>query len=379
MIAHLSTVHLRSDTRIRLKELSSLASTLNAEVLFFVQDGLGDEVDIARGIRIVDTGPRPVGSRIMRMIRGSARMYRAVCAEGTKVAHFHDPELIPICLFLRLRGVKVIYDVHEDLPRQILSKPYIPTWLRRPVAWTARGLEWVAGRFFNGVIAATPAIEAHFPANRTALVQNFPLPDELVMPSSKPYSQRPPHFAYVGGISAIRSTRQMVDAIAQVKLPEARLKMAGKFQSEAHLLDIEALQGWKRTDFEGWADRTKVAVLMGEVRAGLVLFQPLPNHTASQPNKLFEYMGAGLPIIASDFPLWRQIVDGAGCGLLVDPQDPAAITRAMEWILDNPAQAEEMGRRGQRAVVTTYNWPTEAAKLVAFYNERLCVPLKIKQ
>ncbi|QYX56780.1 glycosyltransferase [Roseovarius sp. SCSIO 43702] len=87
-------------------------------------------------------------------------------------------------------------------------------------------------------------------------------------------------------------------------------------------------------------------------------------------------MGAGLPVIASDFPLWRQIVDGAGCGLLADPQDPRAIARAMDWILDNPDEAEEMGRRGKHAVETTYNWPTEAEKLVAFYNERLGVPLK---
>lgn len=375
MIAHLTTVHSRNDTRIRLKEAASLAAALEAEVVIFVQDGQGNETDEKLSVRIIDTGPRPSGGRIARMISGAAKMYRAVRAAQPDIVHFHDPELIPIAFLLRLNRVSVIYDVHEDLPRQILSKHYIPAVLRRPVSLVASGLEQLAGRIFNGFMPATPAIGAHFPAKRSILIQNFPLPGELVAPTPAPYADRPPHFAYVGGISAIRSTRQMVDAIAQVKQPEARLKMAGKFMPDAHRAEIEVLPGWARTDFEGWADRPTVATLLGGVRAGLVLFQPLPNHTVSQPNKLFEYMGAGLPVIASDFPLWRQLVGAAGSGLLVDPQDPAAIAQAMEWILDNPEEAEEMGQRGKLAVETTYNWPSEAAKLVAFYHERLGVPL----
>lgn len=375
-IAHLSTVHLRTDTRIRLKEATSLAQSLEARVFFFVQDGLGDEEDVINRIYIIDTGPRPQGGRISRMTRGIFRMYRAVQAEGVDIVHFHDPELIPLGMLLRLKGIQVIYDVHEDLPRQILSKPYIPTSLRRPVAWVAGSLEWVAGRMLNGIMAATPAIGAHFPASRSVLVQNFPLPGELVAPKATPYSHRAPHFAYIGGISALRNTRRMVDAIAEVNYPEVRLKLAGKFQPEDHRTAIEILPGWNQVDFEGWADRSTVATLLGGVRGGLVLFQPEPNHIASQPNKLFEYMGAGLPVIASDFPLWREIVESTGSGLLVDPQDSTAIAQAMTWILENPKEAEEMGIRGQRAVKNTYNWPAEAEKLVSFYHERLGVSLK---
>jgi len=83
--------------------------------------------------------------------------------------------------------------------------------------------------------------------------------------------------------------------------------------------------------------------------------------------KMFEYMAAGLPVIASDFPLWRRIVDGAGCGLLVDPLDSAAIARAMQWILDHPEEAEAMGRRGGAAVESNYDWAGEAKKLIGLY------------
>ena len=82
-------------------------------------------------------------------------------------------------------------------------------------------------------------------------------------------------------------------------------------------------------------------------------------------------MAASLPVIASDFPLWRQIVDGAGCGLLVDPLDPKAIAGAIQWLLDNPHEAEAMGRRGRQAVATEYNWDRETRKLVALYNRML--------
>lgn len=84
-----------------------------------------------------------------------------------------------------------------------------------------------------------------------------------------------------------------------------------------------------------------------------------------------EYMSAGLPVIASDFPLWRQIIDGAGCGLLVNPMNPEAIASAMRWILEHPAEAEEMGNRGRKAVESTYNWDTEAAKLKDLYKKLL--------
>jgi hypothetical protein len=86
---------------------------------------------------------------------------------------------------------------------------------------------------------------------------------------------------------------------------------------------------------------------------------------------MFEYMAAGLPVIASDFSLWREIVDGSGCGLLVDPMDPEAIAEAMQWILEHPAESEAMGRRGRQAVKERYNWEQEAKKLIRLYRRLL--------
>ncbi|WP_369773941.1 glycosyltransferase family 4 protein [Thioalkalivibrio sp. ALJ15] len=353
---------------MRVKESASLAVGSGAEVFLYVQDGQGPERDEISGVEVVDTGP-PSHGRVRRMLFGAWRMYRAVRAGRPRVAHFHDPELIPVGLALKLSGIKVVYDVHEDVPRQILGKHWIPVWLRRPVASAAAGFEWLAGRAFDGIVAATPTIARRFPAHKTVTVQNFPILAELVAPDPVPYAQRPPHFAYVGGITGIRGSREMVEAIGRVDEPECRLQLAGGFSPAGHGDELAALGGWQRVEFHGWASRPQVAAILGNVRAGLVLFHPAPNHLDAQPNKLFEYMAAGLPVIASDFPLWRGIVDGAGCGLLVDPQDPDAIAEAMAWLLAHPDEAEAMGRRGRDAVERQYNWAPEADKLLALYEQ----------
>ena len=90
---------------------------------------------------------------------------------------------------------------------------------------------------------------------------------------------------------------------------------------------------------------------------------------SAQPNKMFEYMAAGLPVVASDFPLWRKIIQSAECGLLADPLNPAAIAEALVWLLCHPARAAQMGRNGRRAVAENYNWEREAKSLIATYAE----------
>jgi len=367
----LTTVHPRSDTRIFVKEATALAADGTSEVLMLVQDGLGSVRDSAHDVNVVDVG-WPPRNRLARMTLGPWRMWRAVRTAAPDVAHFHDPELIPVGLALKLSGVRVIYDVHEDVPRQILDKYWIPVRLRQPIAWAVGTLEWVAARFFDAIVPATPKIAERFPACKTVVVQNFPLLTEFATPNPLPYADRPPAFAYVGGVTVYRGAREMIQAVGLVpETSKCRVELAGGFAPADLQDELEQLFGWARVRFHGWASRSDVAKILGGVRGGLVVLHPIRNHLDAYPVKMFEYMAAGLPVIASDFPLWRKIIEGAGCGLLVNPRDPKAIADAMQWILSNPDQAKTMGERGRRAVEETYNWDHEAKKLIRLYETLL--------
>lgn len=367
-IAHFSTLHPRWDPRIRLKEMTTLSRHLGAEMALFVQDGEGDERDV-EGFAVVDTGPRE-RSRPMGMVRGGWRMFCAVRAWKPDIAHFHDPELMPWAALLRLGGVKVVYDVHEDLPRQIRHSPAFPRWLRPVLPVFATAFEWIGSRLVSGHVAATPDIAARFDPRDTVLVQNHPIVEEMHTPGRLPMAERPNELAFIGGLSASRSLAEMLEAIARVPEP-TRIAFAGWFSSETDEAAAKASRGWQRVRPLGIVDRAAVADLLANVRGGLILFQPLPNNIAGRPIKLFEYMSAGLPVIASDFPRWREIVDGAGCGLLVDSRDPAAIAAAMQWLVDHPEEGEAMGRRGREAILERYGWDNEGAKLVEFYRRNL--------
>lgn len=371
-LVHLSTVHSRNDTRIFLKQVHTLSSALDADVSLVVADGLGDSQQPGQPA-IYDLGKLPA-SRFKRALTGNWRAFNFLRRAKPQLVHFHDPELIPLGLLLRLCGCQIIYDVHEDVPRQTMSKHWVPVIFRWPVATAIAAMEWLAGKVFSGIVPATPTIAARFPVGKTVLVQNFPIQSELILADPLPYVERPPKFAYVGGIADIRGGKEMVQALEHMAdLPEVRLEMAGGISPESFGAELRELAGWSKVTYRGIIGRQEVARLLGSARAGLVLFQPMPNHVDAQPNKMFEYMSAGLPVIASDFPLWRQIVADAECGLLVDPLDPCAIANALRWVLEHPLEAEAMGQKGQEAVHKIYNWKREATQLVGLYNKLLPV------
>src|SRR4029077_10064399 len=367
-IVHLTSVHTAFDVRVFHKECKSLARSGKHVVLIVphLRDEVVDSVEV-KGIQIG-------GGRLVRMTRTVGSLYREALRQNGDVYHFHDPELIPLGLLLSARGKTVVYDIHEDAPADILHKDYIQRRLRRPLTWSVWKLEDAACRRFAGLIAATPTIAKRFHSvnPNTVVVRNFPMLDEIAPTGELPWSERLPVVAYIGSISERRGIREILKALAL--LPSAnptQMMLAGPFSPEELRTEIMRLPGWARVKYLRVLDRPSVASLLSRVRLGLLVLRPEPNFCNAMPIKLFEYMAAGIPVIASDFPLWRQIIGEAGCGLLVDPQDPQAIARAMEYLLSHDAEAEAMGRRGRQAARELYNWSSEERVLLKFYSELL--------
>jgi glycosyltransferase involved in cell wall biosynthesis len=364
----ITSVHPAFDVRILRKECASLARAGFHVTLVAPHDA--DE--IVDGVRI--KAIRTAGGRFSRLTKTVWSVWREAERSGADIYHFHDPELIPIGLVLGRRGRRVIYDIHEDVPRDLLTKYYLRPWISRPAAVVVDRLEKFSSRFFSGLVTATPQIAALFRGvnRRVVVIQNFPLMNELTPPKEKHWHDRLPSIAYVGNMTEVRGINEMVAAMGD--LPEsslATLELAGEIRPPAVRAQLTGLPGWHRVRELGVVDRKSVAELLGRTQAGLVVFHDLPAHRDAYPTKMFEYMAAGIPVIASNFPLWREIVTTANCGLLVDPQRPKEIAEAIQFILTHPSEAEAMGRRGREAVVRDFNWGSQEAKLLALYRDLL--------
>ena len=363
-VVQFSTVHPPNDIRVFHRECRTLAAA-GYDTAYVVPHDRDEMID---GVRICAV-PKPK-TRFDRMIGSTWRVFRRAMKENGRVYHFHDPELIPAALLMKLAGKRVVYDAHEDTPRSVYNKTYIPKPIRFAAAWFCEFWEILGMLAFDRIITATPAIARRFPRRKAVVVQNFPIMDEVLYEHPTPLADRPPNVIYVGEISRQRGICEIVKAMSLVP-PElnARLILAGKFIPSSLEQEVRALPGWDRVEFLGWRSRADVLEKLGESRAGLVLFHPVPNHTEAQPAKLFEYMAAGLPLVVSDFPHWRTLVGDQDCGVHADPCDAQSVANAITRILRDPIEAAEMGQRGQRAVRNKFNWSVEAATMLNMYEE----------
>ena len=362
-VIHLTTVHGRDDVRIFHKQCRSLAAA-GHDVTLVVQDGRGDES--RDGVRIIDLGAPPRG-RARRILLSPWRAYRLLRRMPADIVHLHDPELLPLGLLLKKGKRHVIYDSHEDVPRDILSKHWIPAAGRRLLAFFFEGLENGIARRLDAVIGATPFIAERFSRinPRTIAVNNFPVADEFA-PAGEvaPFSRT---VCYVGAMTRVRGITPLVESLAILR--DVTLVLCGPFESREYREELSTLEGWRFTDYRGQVGRDEVNRIMAGSALGVVTFLPSPNHVDSQPNKMFEYMAAGLPLVASDFPLWRRIVEDARCGVCVDPSSPGAIARAIARLLADEAACRAMGRAGREAVEKRFNWLNESEKLLQLYGE----------
>jgi glycosyltransferase involved in cell wall biosynthesis len=286
--------------------------------------------------------------------------------EDGDIYHFHDPELIPVGVVLKLRRKRVIYDVHESVSKQIRSKFWIPARLRGSVADIYRLLERGAAGVFDGIVAATPGIAEYFSAAKTVVVQNFALVEEFASIDTNDYASRDPLGLYIGGITRARGIQEMADAM-HLTTGNARLLLGGSFAPAVLESEMQIRPGYDRIDYLGWLDREGVKDALAQARVGLLTLHPEPNYLDSYPVKLYEYMAAGLPVVASNFPFWEQFVKDTGAGLMVDPGSPQEIADAISWVFQNPDEAYAMGQRGRAAVLGRYSWELESQKFLKFY------------
>jgi len=354
-ICHVTSAHDQFDDRIYLKECRSLVQA-GYEVYLLSRD----VALVKEGITFVQCGT-PKSSRIIRILRSSSRFFKAAITLDCDVYHFHDPELLPCALKLKKRGKIVIFDSHEDVPSQILDKYWIPYPFRKLVSSIYKRYESHVVKRLDGIVAATPTIAKKFEnrASRVVIINNFPILGDINY-RPKDFSERDAKVCYVGGLSEDRGLSIMTSAIQNVQM---KLILAGEYKNSKYLISKP------NVEYVGWVDRKELDELYSRAIGGLLVLQPTKNYYTSQPIKMYEYMAAGLPIIASNFQYWKEIIEDNGCGICIDPDSVEELQQAIVYIDKNRSEAQKMGKRGFELVAKRFNWGVEEKKLIEFYEE----------
>lgn len=367
-IVHLATSHRPGDPRIFHKECRTLA-TAGYDVVYIVP---GEADNVVDGVRVLTVSVP--GSGRERMTKTVRLVHRKAKEEGSDaVIHLHDADLLGVGFRLRRAGRRVIYDSHEDTPKQMHYQHWIPSLVRPVAASLYATRERRAGQLFDGIITAEPTNALRFPQTKTITVHNYPIADELDFSNAAPYSDRQNRIAYVGALTLVRGLNEMISAVDG--LPDtycAELVLAGSFHPPS--LQAEAVFATRSARYLGYLERSSIAQILAQSKIGLVVLHPVQKYLEAYPTKMFEYMAVGLPVVVSDFPSWSAIVHETGCGFVVDPLNPDAIRERIQWLLDHPAEAQAMGERGREAVRSKYNWAPEGERLLRFY-ERLLAGL----
>lgn len=361
-ICHLTSVHPYNDIRISIKECASLFND-GYEVHLIAPNTQDKEF---KGIKVHGMHNFYKG-RTKRARKFTRDVYKKALEIDAEIYHFHDPELIPIGLKLKKQGKKVIYDVHEDVPRQIMSKYWIPKPFRKISSTIFEKYENRSCKRFDTIVTATPHIEKRFKkiTDNVVNINNYPILEELFNPDYKKIHKKK-NVTYIGGITEGRGSVSMVNAISRTV---ATLTLAGKFSTEHERTKLEKLNGWQNVNYLGFVDREQIKNVLTKSSAGLVVLEPKVNFIDSLPIKMFEYMSAGIPVIASNFPLWKEIIENNQCGICVDPLDAKEIEAAIQRVIDNPKEASRMGRNGREAIEKYFNWEQESTKLLEVYKQ----------
>lgn len=359
-VVHLTSVHRAFDVRIFEKECKALAEAGYEVVLIAPHQ----RNEISCGIRVigVPSGRKPLHRWLTTVPLVVVRAFAA----GGDVYHFHDPELLPVGALLAVSGRRVIWDCHEDISH-VSERPWIPRGTKALVQGMAMLLRGIGARLVDVIVVAEPEVMSRFRSDRAVLVQNYPILSEWDG-EVQPLSARERAGCYVGDITTLRGAWDMVVAMETAGPKGVRLLLAGTFHPPRLREELACSPGWEYVDCLGFLDRAGVVRLMAErARAGLILLHPVAHYQASQPVKLFEYMAAGIPVVAYDLPKIREIVSDVGCGVLVRPGDPVEAGEALSAIIESEDEAAVMGARGRRAVFERFSWSGEVRRLLEVY------------
>src|SRR5690625_123067 len=365
---HMTTVHHPYDPRIYHKECYSLQQA-GYDVTLIAQESS----EAAQTYEAITHIPvKTYSSRIKRMIFGSLAAYRQAKKLKADVYYFHVPDLLLSGWLLKTKDNVVIYDIHEDYVTGILQKEYMSRPLRQ---FAAKLYQWVEKIFTRKMELCLAEKYYYDRYGRGTCILNYPLLQKPVLQPDHGEEPLADKLVYNGNVTTDRVAHihakitaidpQVTfhfDGSCTRELAEEMYEVAGDQRAQ---LEIEGIDRFvEKADIE--ATYTSENWL-----AGIALFPPTEHYMKKELTKFFEYMNAGLPVICSDFPEWKQFIEEHECGIAVDPYNDTEIKEAIAYLRTHQAEAKQMGENGKQAVQNELNWHTEEKKLINWYDELL--------
>jgi glycosyltransferase involved in cell wall biosynthesis len=358
-ICHITTVHKRYDTRIFQKQCLSLANA-GFEITLLCADGIENEV--SKGIKI-ESIKFNSKNHIFRIFIASKKIYSLALSKNADIYQIHDPELISVGLKLKKKGKKVIFDSHEDLPRQILEKDWIPKIFRHLISRLTEIYINRSIKYFNAVLTVTPHIVdvLRKSSSNVVMITNYPIVDvnkENI--TFEDYISKKNILCYSGTVYRNSLQKNILEAIENVK--DIKYTIVGSIE-DSLLSELRQCKSWQKVNLINRVPKEELIEIYNKATIGIVMFEYSPNMGHNRGtlgnNKIFEYMYNEMPIICTDFLLWKEIVKKYNCGICVSPNDIDSLRKAIEYLIENKEEAYKMGQNGKKAVLDQFNWNTQ--------------------
>jgi len=357
--------HRSDDVRIFHKECVSLAKA--GYDVFLVAQGESYEKD---GVHVVGV-EKQTGSRLSRMLFTTKNVYKAALSIDADIYHIHDPELLMYATRLINKGKKVIFDSHENYPAQILHKEYLPKPMRLFIAFIYQNYEKYILKRINAVV-----IPCKFGghnifeniAKETVYIDNLPILSNIFDSNQKLSYPQVPSICYVGGLTYSRGITHLIKASYGAGV---KLILCGNFNPIEYHSQLMELPEYECVDYRGFLNRDQVVDVYRESLIGMCTILNVGQYNKGDnfATKVYEYMSMGLPVIITDSPYARKVMEEYGFGICVQPDNVEEIASAIRYLLDNPDIAKQMGENGRRAVLDKFNWGIEEKKLIKLYDD----------
>lgn len=369
-VCHIISGYYRIDARVFQRQCKSLQKH-GFEVSVLTNDGNPEE--IIDGIKFYSC-ELTYNSRIKTMLNATKQFLQKAKEVDADVYQLHSPELFDLGLKLKKLGKIVVYDAHEDLPRHVQEKEWLPKFFRKPISFFVEMyMDYVLKRYDCIITPHSHVVESlKNKVNSIELIANFPLVKPLNNFSYEEYSNRNNVICYTGTVYPYSNQELLATVLNSID--DIKYDIAG-FIDDYLLYELKKIDTKDVITFHGRIPWGELPLFYQKATIGYVLYDYKLNLGyklgSYGTNKIFEYMEEGLPFICTDYILWKEICENYKCGLYVEPGNNIQLQNAINYLINNKLKAYKMGQNGKQAVKSVFNWNTQEVKYVNLFNELL--------